>query len=517
MQGDLRELFDLCLSLPSIRDLVIVFDGVDECDDLNSELAGRLRKLARLSSVRMALFSRPTVGSLIKDTPGLAQVAIANSNATDIRQYLHAELTALHSNRLLPRTTDLDGVAGKLTSRADGMFLWARLMVSYLKCVALTPSQRHDAIAELDVPEGLEKMYERIIEQIAQAGKPVLEMAGKVIMWLLHSHRELTPAQLDDAVASRRGDLVYSDLEDVQDFVDTVITVCGGFVEQECDLAAGDSTLAPFRFIHASVRDYFTDHETRSRDRGRLFRKVVFLPPPCEAHAKLGSISMTYLLETLPHQPLSSGQYSRDCAAGLGRRYPLLSYAASYWAVHLAMTMTQITDSAAKPSFRKEAGELVSMLTQFLETPKAIMTWIEVCYLFRDEVDARHLVRLASYMKDSATCFPGDASVLSSLGSQLRELGGYLENVNSQWGCHLRSTPSCIWEEVGAFSPSRFVLKNSDMMVKRFVSAAPSNRDLSDKPINKISRLNPDGKVDTVLSIYPTKYCRRTGNFEDTC
>jgi hypothetical protein len=58
--------------------------------------------------------------------------------------------------------------------------------------------------------------------------------------------------------------------------------------------------------------------------------------------------------------------------------------------------------------------------------------------------------------------------------------------------------------EVGAFAPSPFILNPRGINVRKLVSSKPVAT-LSSEPIHKISRLMPDGKLDYVLSVFPTK------------
>ncbi|GAB1320036.1 hypothetical protein MFIFM68171_10246 [Madurella fahalii] len=354
---------------------------------------------------------------------------------------------------------DLESITKKLTRCADGMFLWARLMISYLKCRALTPSKREIAISELDVPEGLEVMYERIFTQIAEAGKATLELAGKIFLWMLLSHRDLNSLELQDATISFTTEDMDEDSRDITDFLDTVITTCGGLVEQEmAAMRGGDSASVTLRFIHASVREYLSGSDTRELDRGPLFRGVLFLPSPSVANA-------------------------------------LLTRAASYWTIHLGGTELNTTSS-------KLAGvytSLISVLNNLVTSPRAIMIWIEVCYIFR------HAIRYGPLLSWSTELASSQLSLacITSLATSMRELGECLQKIAREWDYRLRVAPSCIWEEIGAFFPSK--LGNPAMKVKPLLTLASSNTDISSEPINKISRLAHDGKRDVVLSVYPTR------------
>src|SRR4051794_12715863 len=104
--------------------------------------------------MQMALFSRLTVTSLPKMVPGLTRLSIGKLNHMDIQLYLTNKLAMLVKNELLPPGSNDKDTIDRLALKADGMFLWARLMTCYLRSPALSLSQRRDAITEIGLPEG---------------------------------------------------------------------------------------------------------------------------------------------------------------------------------------------------------------------------------------------------------------------------------------------------------------------------------------------------------------------------
>jgi len=132
------------LSLNCVGKTYIVLDGLDECDDCD-DLVHQLRKVSEIPSVRLVLFSRPTVTTVPELIPHLTLLSIGLSNNADIDHYLRNATMAMKEKRLLPQATDYAEVAKSLTHRADGMFLWARLMVTYLDSPALYPAEEAES------------------------------------------------------------------------------------------------------------------------------------------------------------------------------------------------------------------------------------------------------------------------------------------------------------------------------------------------------------------------------------
>ena len=65
---------------------------------------------------------------------------------------------------------------------ADGMFLWARLMMTCLSSTAFTSTQWVDIIMEVTLLEGLEKMYDRIVEVISKGNQTEIKLAAIVAL-----------------------------------------------------------------------------------------------------------------------------------------------------------------------------------------------------------------------------------------------------------------------------------------------------------------------------------------------
>jgi hypothetical protein len=63
-----------------------------------------------------------------------------NANNLDIKLYLVHQLEALIDTGKLSSTANIDKLADILVHGADGMFLWAKLMINYLNSLGFTPA-----------------------------------------------------------------------------------------------------------------------------------------------------------------------------------------------------------------------------------------------------------------------------------------------------------------------------------------------------------------------------------------
>jgi hypothetical protein len=175
--AELVELLRLCFSRTSR--LYLILDGIDECLEDRS-LIQTLLKLSTCSPVKILLFSRLNVASLTKRVKLAQRLQLGRSAlVTDIRCYFLNRLAALIEDGLLPQV-EPSALVDQLVRGADGMFLWAKLMVDYLDSPALTPRKRLATIQEVIFPEGLERMYDRILALIAKRGKTERCLAGQI-------------------------------------------------------------------------------------------------------------------------------------------------------------------------------------------------------------------------------------------------------------------------------------------------------------------------------------------------
>ena len=101
--SEVGELFEVSMSLLSQTRLYLVLDGLDECEDLDSELIPTLRNLSQRHAVHMVLLSRETIRYTMNSLEGVRTVHMALLNLQDIQLYLRAEIRSLVDKRRLPQ------------------------------------------------------------------------------------------------------------------------------------------------------------------------------------------------------------------------------------------------------------------------------------------------------------------------------------------------------------------------------------------------------------------------------
>lgn len=118
----------------------IVLDGIDECNNGRELLLDHCNAL-KPASVKIIMFSRPHV-FILKIIPGAIRLDIGKSLSKDINTYLPRRLDVMVEEDLLPPSIETEQLVKQLTSGADGIFLWAFLIVNYLCSPSLTRTRR---------------------------------------------------------------------------------------------------------------------------------------------------------------------------------------------------------------------------------------------------------------------------------------------------------------------------------------------------------------------------------------
>ena len=115
--------------------LTLLLDGVDESNDPDGFIKSLLTCFSE-TPAKLILFSRPNIGILMSK-PMIAQIPLSHQSVEDdIQIYLARRIEDLREQRLPPDCAK-EKILAHLLESANGMFLWARLMMDYLESPAL--------------------------------------------------------------------------------------------------------------------------------------------------------------------------------------------------------------------------------------------------------------------------------------------------------------------------------------------------------------------------------------------
>ncbi|ESA44365.1 hypothetical protein GE21DRAFT_2385 [Neurospora crassa] len=237
------------------RSIYLVIDGLDECEpDQQGRIANLLEKLRGLRSSASSVFkillcSRRTQQlekRLRKRT--VQVVSMTNEKGSiepAIRTYANQRLRAIRYRLFQMGLTDSDlrDISINIARKADGMFLWARLVLDYLSTNIL--SSRDEVRGAVDMlPAKLGEFYARILAQLtSRFDQRSVERLRSTLGWIAFAKRPLTRAEMRSALAFSWGDHM------VEEAVPRHIFEFGAPLLEEHP----DTT---FSFVHISLKEY---------------------------------------------------------------------------------------------------------------------------------------------------------------------------------------------------------------------------------------------------------------------
>ena len=251
-----------------------------------------------------------------------------NTMTSDIRLYVENEL------KFMRGTQDLKlQVRERVLHRADGNFLWVRLVLEEILCC-----HTQQAILNVldEIPAGMGALYQRmelnILNNLREADRA---LAKRLLTWIICAYRPLKLNELSQAL--------YPEFPEFLDLKRTIQDVCGQFV-----VVDGSSQIA---MVHKTARDYLT--QTPS---------LFFYIDEKKSHEKLFAKTMSFLL----HPELRSKLRRNEQA--IRSTEPFSVYAAISLMHHLrqAATISEI---------------IMDQLVKFLKGP-SVLTWIYSLALF---------------------------------------------------------------------------------------------------------------------------------------
>jgi hypothetical protein len=137
---------------------------------------------------------------------------------------------------------DINELANDIATKADGMFLYARLVLDYVTSnIFYSPGEIRDSINKL--PPTLTEFYQTILAQMIKGLDPrSIDRVTTILSWVSFAKRPLKKLELLSAVTFGQGNPSVDRL--VPPYI---LEICGPLMEER-----RDTTLA---FIHVSVKE----------------------------------------------------------------------------------------------------------------------------------------------------------------------------------------------------------------------------------------------------------------------
>ncbi len=368
------------------RPCYLLVDGLDECEiEDRANILEFIGELAERANVIIISRKEADIEHSLRDLERRVSVKIiyisAKDNKADIERYVQDEALRLEiSDPVL-----LTRVISEVGNRAQGMFLYARLMLNELHQTD-TDEERYEALRHL--PEGIDAVYSRSMARIEATKQPRRDRILRLLQWVVYASRPLTVTELETALAITPHEEVFKPGNKPK--------VGRLFLDYCTSLLELDEETDTLQCIHATVKDFLTE-SPQSR-----------LADMESAHAYAASICLTYInysdrnfverfqdtrtipfSEPWPWFPLLHPPFYLHL-----EEYQFLQYSASNWIVHLAQT----TSAGLAGKLTESVKGCLRALKTLLSSEVRMLRWIEVFhFLYVVDLDG---ARLASDIVD---------------------------------------------------------------------------------------------------------------------
>ncbi|KAH8147134.1 uncharacterized protein LAJ45_08934 [Morchella importuna] len=233
--------------LPLQNETTIVIDALDEYDqEKGKKFLMSLRKIVESSTSLVKIFvSSRNDDDIVLKLEKLPNLWIkAADNAGDIERFVQKEVIRCKKDGDLLRGSIkdelLEKIISSLTTRSQGMFLWADLQIKHI-CAMDTSADIEAGLNAL--PESLEETYLEIHNRIRFQKGNSPQIAEATLMWVLCLKESLPPAKLVTIVSRS------VNVDDWELSVETLLKICH-------NLLVLDRQSNIVRVAHLSVREF---------------------------------------------------------------------------------------------------------------------------------------------------------------------------------------------------------------------------------------------------------------------
>ncbi|KAE8420071.1 ankyrin repeat-containing domain protein [Aspergillus pseudocaelatus] len=324
-----HELWDLFLfGLDTVPKVYVLFDALDELAVENDGFLQSLQKLGQQGpeSARLIITSRPEA-YLQTSLKGSFQNRIRLTGTMvdqDIATYIAHRVASQRGN--LAVADSQSAVQDRLSRKAQGLFLYARLMLDKILLQSELPVEQHLQ----HLPSSLEEMYANILHEHSSRSGASQRFQCWLLSWVTHACRPLRVTELAALVnsCSDSGGLSSS-----QDAKVMIRRSCGPLLE-----ILNNETV---QVIHHSFTEFLLDSSrstaTTPTETNNWFPVLI----PTSTHRSLTLLCVNYLLSgcfkswSLPERPTKLADHEPD-RKQLMVHFPFLQYASQNLLYHAA-------------------------------------------------------------------------------------------------------------------------------------------------------------------------------------
>lgn len=362
----------LHLFLLHFDDNIFVVDAIDECGDRYDFL----KRFFRLTNDRVyskaVLFSRPVVKipSSLRQQCNFLELD-DTQNIHDLRSYIEPEIEDLIDDGVLvlPQDATINDVVSNIVSRADGMFLWATLFLSYLKLPQLSIAERRMALEDTKQFHGLFGLYAGIIDFIEKENpKFSRKNIRRALCWVAGAVRPLRLDELRAAIA-QDVDHAFNDDDMIPKFKEALGPMTGALIEVTKE--------GVVRLIHVTVAEYLVSTSYELPPSFRNENVLDFKPAVLEYY--LTGTCLAYLHHTIPLGPYVDRYVKGSTFDKMLESYPLMEYAATYWTTHLRAFIESFV-AMQHQEYATVSDDIGGRAVAFFSDKARFTSWVEILW-----------------------------------------------------------------------------------------------------------------------------------------
>jgi hypothetical protein len=482
-----NEVLDVLSVLLRQHPTFLVIDGVEDCSD-EKDFLSSLAELCRKADARAIVFSRPTIKIPLEyqkwasDAPHILHLD-AQHNAHAIERFVGQNLGQMADQGYFGISMDRSLIS-HVAQRSEGSFLWASLLLTYLRFATLSPDERKSILQNVQSLQGLEALYSSIFGTLRH--RPVHEklVVADALRWLSFPIHQLCTSALRTALTSSI-DMAENEDSFPADVLQALPRLTCGLVKVSEDIVS---------FTHSSVHEYLQAPVSQGSE--------FSLCDESSVHAHLAARCLSYLAYDVPQRPLGglsphirpmmstmttgSGASYRTSRSGdsgykslsssngdhalpqpavppnhnnvsttsirtipFDTTLPFLRYASLCWPIHLsrALTPTHNNHLYIIPSPGPfQAVPYLPALGTFLSSRLAVTAWVEASFRYSLPPTLTRLVGPLSDLKGEIPPATIEGRELRVVLTELHILSERLMELKSGFATSLRDNPSLIWQ-----------------------------------------------------------------------
>ena len=303
--------------LPSINSTStrIILDGVDECEEaIQRDILADLIEIQRHAKLRCKVLIASRDEPLIqKSMHQSTHIPLGTKTEAGLKLYIQGEVSKLKEHFSNIGSSLWVGIEEKLQRKADGMFLWVRLVILTLE-QQLSEADLEEAVDKL--PDGLDEAYGRILSRISGLHSTEKDRAFRILFWVCTAYRSVTIHEVADGITLKPGQTELTRKTRPQNVDRNILDICAPFLER--------SNRGNLDMVHFTAREYLLNPQSGP------FVDVV------KAHFNTAFSCIVNLTSTLDIVPrYNSGNLESHFETLLVQgAFGLQQYAHQYWAEH---------------------------------------------------------------------------------------------------------------------------------------------------------------------------------------